>query len=213
MSLTDSRQMFRGSGFWSKRSSCQKKAIIITSLVAVAALIVLCCVFLIKPKSQSTCESPVCQSEASKLLANLKPKADPCHDFHEFACGKYEETHDLPPDKGRQSTFDAISDNVLDRLKLLYALPAEEQPVKPLKFISNFYQQCNRSVNDVQSLRQMLGEIGGWPVAAIPDGTGRISDWESALLVIVSEFGEHILVSITVSPNPYNTTTYALTVK
>lgn len=212
MSVGDSREMFRGSGFWSKRSTCQKNGIIISTLVVFAAIVIIACLFLIKSPSPSTCVSSVCQNEALKLRANMKTSANPCHDFFDFACGNYEETHQLPPEKSRLATFDSVADNVLDRLKLLYAKPAEEQRVQSLKFITQFYQQCNRSSDDISSLREMLGRMGGWPVANIPSSSTRVSDWESALIVVVAEFGEHVLVSITVAPNPYDTTNYALTV-
>lgn len=213
MSVTESQRMFRGSGFWSKRSRFQKFAVIVTIVVFIAAVIALCCVFLIKNQVPAICDDSVCRSEADKLIANLNPQADPCYDFYDFACGNYEKKHELPPDKGRLATFDAVGDNVLDRLKLMYAKPADEQRVKPLKFISEFYQTCNRSVDDVDSLRQMLGQIGGWPVAKIDNTRSELkASFESTLLVVIAEHGEPILVSINVSPNPYNTTTYAISV-
>jgi hypothetical protein len=211
MSVTEERDMFRGSGFWSKRTHFQKSAIILIVVLVVAAVVAICCVFLVTQRLPAVCKTATCYREAEKLLENLNPKVDPCHDFYEFACGGYEDRHEVPLDKGRLATFDTVSDDVLDRLKLLYAKPVMDHRVKPLKFISQFYQTCNRSSNDVQSLRQMLQQMGGWPSAGIP-GSQEDNDWQSALLVVISEFGEQILAYISVAPNPYNTTTYAISV-
>lgn len=216
MSVTESREsraMFHGSGFWSKRTRSQKYAIVVMLLLVIAAIVAVCCVFLVKKRTPAICDSAVCHSEAGNLLANLKPERDPCHDFYDFACGLYEETHEIPLDKGRLATFDSVADNVLDRLKLMYAKPADEQRVKPLKFISLFYQACNSSVNNEQPLRDMLSQMGGWPAARIPSSRPTLDNsWQSTLLVVITEFGEEILASISVSPNPYNTTTYAISV-
>lgn len=211
MSVRDSEDMFRGSGFWARRSRCQKVAILmIPTLVIVVVIIALCCIFLLKSES-TVCESATCHEEAKQLIANMNPGADACEDFYEFACGHYDKTHKLAPDKDRLATFDSVADSVLDRLKLIYATPIDERSVKPLKFIRQFYQTCTRNHTDVDSLNRMLRYMGGWPIAGIP-ATGQTSGWESALLTVVAEYGESIIVSVSVGPNPYDTTNYAMTV-
>ncbi|CAJ0567542.1 unnamed protein product, partial [Mesorhabditis spiculigera] len=46
----------------------------------------------IDPSSKdSLCTTKGCTEAASLIIQNMNPAIDPCEDFHEYACGKYNE--------------------------------------------------------------------------------------------------------------------------
>ena len=217
MSITEtSGDMFRGSGFWSKRTKCQKLSIILTTLSVIAIVVAVCCVVFINNEKDVICQTHVCESEASKFLSHMNNSVDPCDDFYEFACGNFSNINDLPPDKSRLATFDVVADSVLDRLKEVFnqitqSKDEEKKTPKPIKFISEFFKICNERNDDLTPLQTLISELGGWPVAGIqPKNPGW--SWKDTLLSIVADLGEGVLISVMVTPNPTNTSSYALTV-
>lgn len=216
--------MFRGSGFWSKRTKTQKITLVLTTLATIIVVVVLCCV-LIKTypeEGDSFCSTKVCLAEVEKFKANLNDSVDPCDDFYEFACGNYPIRNQLPPDKSRLATFDVVADTVLDGLKEVFVRVASESmndstsssssSSKPIKFISQFFVMCNRSGSDLTPLTNLVSNLGGWTIADIPASDKDLQSWNETLLSIVADLGESVLISVMVSPNTSDTNTYALTV-
>jgi len=190
-------------------------------LTTAAILLAICIVFIgSSSDTDVVCETDVCKSEADNIIANLKVSIDPCQDFYDFACGNFGSKNELPADKSRLATFDVVSDTVHDRLNQVFATIATQpnstsakSASKPVQFISNFFVLCNDNKTSLEPLYKLVSGLGGWPMAGIEsEDTSEANNWKKTLLFIVALLGEGPLVSIMVSPNPSNTSQYALTV-
>jgi predicted metalloendopeptidase len=212
MSVTDgSSDMFRGSGFWSKRTKCQKYSIIAVASAICLAVIIVCCVFLI-PRDD-ICKSPVCEEEAQKILMNINNASEPCDDFYEFACGNFQNVHQIPQDKSRLATFDVVADKVTEGLKTVLdqiATDGNTTEPKPVQFISQFFHMCHQNNTDIEPLVEFVKDFGGWPIASIPNRAAYT--WNETLLGIIGDLGEGVIIQVMVTPNPTNTSSYVLTV-
>lgn len=55
------------------------------------------------PATEATvpCTTPGCVVLAADVLRAMDPSADPCEDFHAYACGRWEAAHVIPDDRSR----------------------------------------------------------------------------------------------------------------
>ncbi|KAJ3365206.1 hypothetical protein GGF31_008614, partial [Allomyces arbusculus] len=56
------------------------------------------------------CLTPGCTLAAAHMLESMNPAADPCDDFYQYACGGWEQKHDLPDNKQRVGVFNDLDD-------------------------------------------------------------------------------------------------------
>jgi len=65
----------------------------------------------------------------------------PCENFYQFACGAWTRTHPIPPDRGRWSRFDTLTELNLEKLRaILEAAAAGSDPAT--RKIGDFYASC-----------------------------------------------------------------------
>lgn len=55
------------------------------------------------------CESKGCLAAASSLLGTMDPTADPCEDFHQYACGGWLRETPIPPGYAIWDRFQELS--------------------------------------------------------------------------------------------------------
>ena len=70
------------------------------------------------------CTSQDCVKESAYILNKMQTTVDPCTDFYEFACGKWEKSTHIPPSKSRYGAFTQISDQIKDILKEVIQMKA-----------------------------------------------------------------------------------------
>lgn len=59
----------------------------------------------------------VCHKKAASLIEAMNPKADPCQDFFEFACGGWVAKHPIPSTKSRFTQFDILEDQLTNIIR------------------------------------------------------------------------------------------------
>jgi len=75
-------------------------------------------------------------------LAALDKSANPCDDFHQFACGGWRTKHPIPSDRAAYGRFDELQDRNNEILKDILENAAKEGPGLELKKIGDYYSSC-----------------------------------------------------------------------
>ena len=58
-----------------------------------------------------------CVQESAYIINKMQTTVDPCTDFYEYACGKWEKNTVIPPSKSKYGSFSQISDSIKGILK------------------------------------------------------------------------------------------------
>ena len=61
--------------------------------------------------------SQECVQESAYILNKMDTAVDPCGNFYEYSCGKWEKNIKIPPSKSKYGSFAMISDEIKDILK------------------------------------------------------------------------------------------------
>lgn len=69
--------------------------------------------------------------------------ANPCEDFYNFACGRFERNVIIPEDSGSVNTINMIEGRVMAQLQnILKTEIDEKKDIRPFKLAKKFYRQC-----------------------------------------------------------------------
>lgn len=93
--------------------------------------------------SSNICTSDVCEKESSRISALLNNNVDPCHNFHDFVCGKHiDEPSLLSEDETSDWTLSTAEDKMGKRLQSILSEKQQQNEPKPFKLAKRFYQSC-----------------------------------------------------------------------
>ena len=87
--------------------------------------------------------SPARAADAVPLIdaTAIDHAVSPCENFYQFACGNWIKRNPIPPDRGRWSRFDALTELNFDKLRgILEAAAAGSDPAT--RKIGDFYASC-----------------------------------------------------------------------
>ncbi|XP_031344620.1 neprilysin-2-like isoform X2 [Photinus pyralis] len=121
---------------------------------------------------RNVCTTPACLCASSSILNNMDPSVDPCDDFHEFVCGNYLKTTNIPDDQHSIGTMNKV--NELLQTHLRYTLEENINPSEPKPFFlaKQLYAACMNvtaiELDGLTTAKSLLKEFGGWPLLGGP---------------------------------------------
>nr|XP_034338189.1 neprilysin-1-like isoform X1 [Crassostrea gigas] len=118
--------------------------------------------------TRDVCNSPDCVEAASGLLDSIDPKADPCNNFFQFACGMWRKKQVIPEEMSITSVFYHVEDSVNVILKYILEKEIEDGDIEAVKKAKKLYKSCLNldaiEKDNFTSANRMIHELGGWPV-------------------------------------------------
>ncbi|KAG4067966.1 hypothetical protein HA402_010652 [Bradysia odoriphaga] len=205
-------------GCWKRRSSLEKKLIVLSilgTLVAIGLLIGLIVVAVNNNNDptdeslESVCLTQECIAESAVVLRQMNQTADPCDDFYEFACGTFLRNTVIPDDKTTVTAFSVIENELKDQLRVIVQEPIASGEIEPFQNVKRLYRACiNTALIDEQGVtpvRDVIDRMGGWPVLETNwDATNQWT-WQRSV-ELSREFGYSVsnFMSISVSTDNKN---------
>ncbi|XP_022169537.1 neprilysin-11-like [Myzus persicae] len=114
------------------------------------------------------CFTPGCVNSAVSVINNMDVTVDPCHDFYQFACGKFIKYTIIEDDKPFQTTFSIAGDTLFNKLRIIVTEPIKPDEQKPIKMAKLLYKSCmdkeKIEMDGLRPFKKMLKSLGGWPV-------------------------------------------------
>jgi len=161
------------------------------------------------PPGSKVCLTKGCVKAAAELINSMDETVDPCSDFYNFACGQFIQNTVIPDHKTSHGTFYIVRDKLNLRLKTLFESEAEADEPEAYQNVRNMYYSCmdtetieNKSV---QQLKDILSEVGGWPVLMGDDWNGEGFKWHDlSVKASLQGFNTDRMISIGISTDAKN---------
>ncbi|XP_077998346.1 neprilysin-1-like [Glandiceps talaboti] len=152
------------------------------------------------------CMTDHCKRLSEEIAVKMDFSVDPCEDFFEFSCGKWNRDHDIPGDKSRYDMFMELKRIVTDRVIEMLSTPNNETESDAIIKAKNNFKACMDTdaieVRGSQPLIDVITHLGGWPVLGDKPGGNwneELFNLEDLMSTLLREIGSSFLVLTYVS--------------
>lgn len=155
----------------------------------------------------------VLKERGSLMLQLMDPSADPCSDFYQFACGKWNGKFPIRQDKAVDNTFERLKEDLDDVLRSLLEEPTSESDNNITKAVKTLYSGC-MNIERIETLGaapllELLDELGGWPVLLGDAWNGTDYDWVRQMAQL-RNYNNDILISEWVAADITNSSNHII---
>ncbi|XP_063869104.1 mucin-3B-like isoform X2 [Scylla paramamosain] len=155
----------------------------------------------------------VLRERGSLMLQLMDPSADPCEDFYQFACGRWNGKFPIRQDKAVDNTFERLKEDLDDVLRSLL----EEEPLPSDNNITvtvkTLYAGCMNTeaieAMGAEPLLALLRELGGWPVLEGDAWNNTDYDWVRQMARL-RNYNNDILISEWVAADITNSSNHII---
>ncbi|CAH1724670.1 neprilysin-2 [Aphis gossypii] len=166
-------------------------------------------------EKDNICLTAGCVKAAASVINNMDTSVDPCDDFYQFACGNFIKETIIDDDKTSHTTFSAISDSLLNKLRMIVTEPIQPNEQKPFKMAKLLYKSCmdKEKIEKVGlgPIKEMLKSLGGWPVLEGDKWNDAEFTWKDSVYKFrVAGYSVDYFIDFSVSTDLKNTTMRAI---
>ncbi|KAF5283678.1 hypothetical protein FQA39_LY17253 [Lamprigera yunnana] len=185
------------------------------SFFIIVALFMALLIILRDRKDTTVCLSSECVSSASRVIEYMDSTVNPCENFYKFACGNFLKDTVIPSDKSYENHFSIIQDKVQKQLKTILDEPFSKN-TQPYQQLKTLYDLCMDTAaiaeSDVDSIKQILRELGGWPLLEGKNWNEKNFVWTDLIYKLRKRgIRSNYLINLQVEPDDRNSTKRVLT--
>uniref|UniRef100_A0ABM0MQX2 LOW QUALITY PROTEIN: membrane metallo-endopeptidase-like 1-like n=1 Tax=Saccoglossus kowalevskii TaxID=10224 RepID=A0ABM0MQX2_SACKO len=163
------------------------------------------------------CNTGHCAMMAGDMIERMDLDVNPCEDFYQYACGRWENARVIPDDRSSFTTFSELRDNLDIKLKALVDQPVISSDIKPTVNVKNNYIACidlaTIETRASQPLVNLMSQLGGWPVLSNnPGGNWSEADFnlEDQLSTLRGSYSNSMIYYTYVSTDNKDSSKYIL---
>ncbi|PAV57490.1 hypothetical protein WR25_23617 [Diploscapter pachys] len=162
-----------------------------------------------KHHGEVVCTSKECTLLAAFLAENLNPRADPCEDFYEFACGNYGLNRVLPANKPARNTIMDVQARLGKQIKSVLEQPLrDDEPIYD-RLPKGYFHKCldeeELERTGLQAIKEVVDWVGGWPAVVGDNWQQWNYTWEEQLARVLNKTGVNaVILEMSVTHDPAN---------
>ncbi|XP_067120758.1 neprilysin-1-like [Centruroides vittatus] len=158
------------------------------------------------------CDSKICQEIEEKFISSINTSIEPCDDFYSYVCSRFMESNSVPIN---YTSTEYLLERVRNQLKdIIQHMKTNTSTTTLHKKVLNLYKGCKnterREKIGVQPLKNLLNEIGGWPL--LGSKIDNQYDWEKVYALSTREYAMNMIIEIAVIVDTKNTTRHIIQV-
>lgn len=165
----------------------------VSTIIVVAALITI--VFIFKSEAYR-CTSEECKEAAISINKSMDKSINPCEDIYKFTCGNYDKVISKPPLTTQYSLYGESLNHLHFKLNSQLRNSSQSKS-EPLEVVKQVYESCIEEKHSGQSLKHFID---------LMRGNGDVK----AMLKQLLSFGESILFTLKVAPDPFISNKYII---
>ncbi|XP_063235515.1 endothelin-converting enzyme homolog isoform X2 [Bacillus rossius redtenbacheri] len=161
------------------------------------------------------CDSMECIRSAANLLQSMDQRADPCHDFYRFACGRWPEEHPTPETEISHDWFSEREVRVMRRIRGSLSRNASDNEPLAVTQARTFYRSClDTEALDRMGLEPMLRTLEKLGLPRRPPVRTPTAgfNWQRAMALGQLVLNKEVMVGFGVYPDSRNKSVNRLTI-
>ncbi|XP_046453383.1 neprilysin-like isoform X8 [Daphnia pulex] len=153
----------------------------------------------LKKEEPAVCWTKECILSAAAMMESMDETADPCQDFHKFACGGWMKKNVIPRGHGSVSQFGLLDGRIQHFIKEFFKENSTSVDSKPVNNTREMYRACmDKDAIEklgIGPLTKILDSYGQWPLT-MSNWTEDRFDWRKATASVRNTFGLGFLFEV-----------------
>ncbi|TMS33410.1 hypothetical protein L596_001154 [Steinernema carpocapsae] len=154
------------------------------------------------------CTTEGCVQAANNLIMAMNNSVDPCDNFYEYACGKWNRNHPIPDDMFAFGTFAFVREHMRQQMRVLLESEGVSNS-RAVQMVKDSYKIC-MNVTELRNMKTVplqkgFEDIGYWPMLHPDKWTNDKFNITELLATTRRQYGNEVFFQIYVYADAKNT--------